>query len=654
MKKKKWFKGKVFFTITLVFVVCCFMAANAWAVKKIEFYSASAADYIRLLNENKSLESVSIGKTLGLAQDEGFLLLRQRTDFNGVTHYRYQQTYKGIPVWGMQIIISRGPANKATKLNGTLVLDIPGDIKGIPPLLDPLSALRRMQDPHKQRDIGAAWNFSNKKYETNIYIDKNDKAQLCYVVSFFADTACGNPSNYIYFIDVHTGKILHSFDMLNYAQGTGPGGNLKTGYYYYGIDYKGFAVTEDSGTCTMELPGFKTVDLNHGTSGTTAYSYTCYENTHEEINGAYCPLNDAQYFGQMTYDMYNTWYGVPPVPFQFSVKCHYSTNFEGATWTGTDVILGDGNTVFYPLGSLDVISHEVSHGFTQNNSNLIYTNDIHSGAINDSFSDIAGDAAEYYMKGSNDFMCGYDIMKNPTAAIRYLYDPPLDGMSIDHFDDYYPGMDLHYSSGIFNKAFYLIATTPGWNSRMAFDTFVKANQDYWVPNSTFQQGAEGVMNGALDYGYSCEDVKDAFAAVGIYLTCPDPCPGIITNPGFETGDTSGWTGTGDISITSDSHTGSYAVSLNGAGSSVEQVVTNLCGSRTYTISCWGKAKSQAGVYLGVKDYGGVEQTVQFTNSKKFVQKFITFTTGTTNTSATIFFIKLDTRFTGIGDDFEIN
>jgi vibriolysin len=650
-KKKLVCNSKIFFTITLVFVLCCFMATSSWAARKIVLTSANAKGFIQKLNQN---ENAAIGQALGLSRGEACKLLRKNTDFNRVTHFRYQQTYKGIPVWGMQIIISREPANKVTKLNGTLVLDIPGDIKGIPASLDPLSALRRMQDLHKQRDIGAAWNFSNEKYETNIYIDKNDKAQLCFVVSFFADTACGNPSNYIYFIDVHTGKILHSFDMLNYAQGTGPGGNLKTGYYYYGIDYPGFAVTEDSGTCSMELPGFKTVDLNHGTSGTTAYSYTCYENTHEEINGAYCPLNDAQYFGQMTYDMYNNWYGVPPVPFQFSVKCHYSTNFEGATWTGTDVILGDGNTVFYPLGSLDVISHEVSHGFTQNNSNLIYTNDAHSGAINDSYSDIAGDAAEYYMKGTNDFMCGYDIMKNPTAAIRYLYDPPLDGMSIDHFDDYYPGMDLHYSSGIFNKAFYLIATSPGWNTRMAFDTFVKANQDYWIPSSTFQQGAEGVMNGALDYGYPYEDVRDAFAAVGINLTCPPPYPGAVANPGFETGDTSGWTETGDVSVTSDSYTGSYGVSLNAANSWVEQVVTNLCGSTTYTVSCWGKAKSSAGVYLGVKDYGGAEKTVKFKNPGSYVKKSVTFTTGADNTSATVFFIKSGSKLTGIGDDFEIN
>jgi hypothetical protein len=214
-------------------------------------------------------------------------------------------------------------------------------------------------------------------------------------------------------------------------------------------------------------------------------------------------------------------------------------------------------------------------------------------------------------------------------------------------------MDVHYSSGIFNKAFYLIATSTGWTTRMAFDIFAKANMDYWQPDTNFQQGAEDALAAALDYGYPCEDVRDAFAVVGINLTCLDPCPGTITNPGFETGDTSGWTETGDVTITSDSHTGSYGVSLNAANSSVEQVVIDLCAGTTYTVSCWGKAKSPAGVYLGVKDYGGAEQTVQFKDGKKFVQKSITFTTGSTNTSVTIFFIKTGSKFTGTADDFEI-
>jgi hypothetical protein len=101
-----------------------------------------------------------------------------------------------------------------------------------------------------------------------------------------------------------------------------------------------------------------------------------------------------------------------------------------------------------------------------------------------------------------------------------MCDPPLDGMSIDHVSEYFPGLDVHYSSGIFNKAFCLIANSSGWNTRMAFSIFVKANQDYWTPGTTFQQGAEGARDAALDYGYPCQDVLNAFAAVGITITCP--------------------------------------------------------------------------------------------------------------------------------------
>ena len=61
----------------------------------------------------------------------------------------------------------------------------------------------------------------------------------------------------------------------------------------------------------------------------------------------------------------------------------------------------------------------------------------------------------------------------------------------------------------------------------------------------------------------------------------------------------------------------------------------------------------AGEIKGAKDYGGPEQTVQFTDFRNFVKKSVTFTTGATNTSVTLFFIKLDRRFTGTGDDFEI-
>ncbi|MGD2087599.1 MAG: M4 family metallopeptidase [Candidatus Aminicenantes bacterium] len=508
-------KMKKLFIFTLIFAVCCLMTTSSWAAKKTDIYKSNGKDFIRKLNENKG-----IGNAFGLSKDEDFKLISQRTDFNGETHYRYQQTLNGYPVWGIQTVISK-KSGKVIKLHGAVVQGSPNDVGNIPKKLDALGALREMQENHIAQNAGAAWNFSNETYGTYVYFHKKSKkARLCYVVSFFADNECGNPSQPIFFINAKNGKVIDSYDMLRFADGVGPGGNQKIGYYYYGTDYPAFGVAASGSTCTMNFGDVKTVDLNHGTSGTTAYSYTCYENTHEEINGGYCPLNDAQYFGQVIYDMYMDWYSEPVLPFQLTMRVHYSTNYENAFWDGSSMTFGDGYTTFHPLVCLDVSAHEVSHGFTEYNSNLTYSGQ--SGGINEAFSDMAGEAAEYYMRGTNDFMCGYDIFKAAGQALRYLYDPPLDGVSIDHVDDYYSGMDVHYSSGIFNKAFYLIATSPGWNTRMAFDIFTKANMDYWTSSTNFQQGAEGAQDAAADYGYSCTAVRDAFAQVGITLECAGP------------------------------------------------------------------------------------------------------------------------------------
>ncbi|MFC2146652.1 M4 family metallopeptidase [Acidobacteriota bacterium] len=512
--RRNFFTGKILFTITMVFVVCCLVSTSSWAANKVHITSANAKGFIGQLNQN----GAAMGPVFGLSQHEGFQLLRQSTDFNGVTHSRYQQIYKGIPYWGIQTIVSKGHNNKVVRLNGNIVQGAHREIGAIPAKLDAAGALNRMKTLHADQNIGAEWYFRNETSGTYIYL-YNGKARLCHVVSFFADAECGNPSQPVIFIDARSGRVLDSFDGLNYGEGTGPGGNLKVGKYYYGPggDYPGFGVTVDGSTCIMDVADVRTVDLNHRGNGDTTFSYACYENTHEEINDGYCPMNDAQYFGQVIYDTYMDWYGVPILPFQLTLKCHYKKRYDNALWDGTSMYFGDGYTTFYPLVALDVVAHEVSHGFTDFNSDLVYREE--SGGINESFSDMAGEAAKYYMRGTNDFMCGYDIFKDPDKALRYLCNPTQDGRSIDHVDDYYDGLDVHYSSGVFNKAFCLIANSEGWTTRMAFDIFVKANQDYWTTTTNFQQGAEGAQAAAADYGYSCTAVRDAFAQVGITLTC---------------------------------------------------------------------------------------------------------------------------------------
>jgi Zn-dependent metalloprotease len=499
------------FIFTLVLVVCCLMVTSSWAARKVDITSANAKGYIGQLNQG-----VAMGRALGLEADEGFQLLRQSTDFNGVTHTRYQQTFKGIPIWGMQAVVSKGRGGEVVRLNGNIVQGAPREVGAIPANLNAQAALSRMKAGF------AGQIFSSETAGTYIYLH-NGNARLCDVVSFFTDDDCGNPSRPVFFIDAKSGKVLHSFDSLTYAyEGTGPGGNPKVGYYTYGPggDYPGFGVAVVGSVCTMNYADCTTVDLNHTTSGTTPFSYTCYNNTHEFINEGACPMNDAQFFGQAVYNMFQAWYGVPVLPFQLMMRCHYSNNYENAFWNGSSMTFGDGYTTFYPLVALDVSAHEVAHGFTENYSGLIYSSQ--SGGINESYSDLAGEAAKFYMRGTNDFMCGYDIFKAAGQALRYLCDPTADGRSIDHISQYYEGLDVHYSSGLFNKAFCEIATSTGWTTRMAFDIFTRANMIYWVPSSTFQQGAEDVLQAAADYGYNEQDVINGFAVVGINLVPPEP------------------------------------------------------------------------------------------------------------------------------------
>ncbi|WNZ54528.1 M4 family metallopeptidase [Microbulbifer sp. MKSA007] len=350
--------------------------------------------------------------------------------------------------------------------------------------------------------------------ELYVYVDENDQARLAYLVNWveYGD----EPSRPFYFVDALTGEVIKQWDGLAFQDATGPGGNEKTGRYEYGTD---FPALEVDNNCSMNTANVETVDLNHGTSGGSVFSFTCPENDYKEINGAYSPLNDAHFFGNVVFNMYSDWYGTSPLTQKLRMRVHYSNNYENAFWDGSQMTFGDGFTTFHPLVSLDVSSHEVSHGFTEQNSNLTYANQ--SGGINEAFSDMAGEAAEFYMKGTNDWMVGADIYK-ADGALRYMDDPTKDGRSIGHASDYYSGMDVHYSSGVFNRAFYLIANSSGWNTQTAFDIFVLANQTYWNQSTDYIEGACGALSATEDLGYDTATVIAAFDTVGVSTSnCDD-------------------------------------------------------------------------------------------------------------------------------------
>lgn len=482
---------------------------------------AAEKQYLQEMSQELSIMSSTVSlassngaeQMLGLNANESFQVVKTFSDANGGTTVRYQQMYKGLPVLGDHAIISRHADSSFKLAHGVVVNGIAADIDSVTPKLSLAAAVKIAKADSRSSSGFTAQKVSYENEQSKLGIRLHEgKAQLVYEVSYvqYAD----KPSRPTTVIDALTGKILSSYDNLQHALiGTGPGGNQKTGQYEYGTDFDNMDVTQSGSTCTMQNANVKTINLNHSTSGSTAHSFTCPENTVKEINGAYSPLNDAHFFGGVVYNMYSDYISTPPLTFQLQMKVHYSNNYENAFWNGTAMTFGDGQSTFYPLVSLDVSAHEVSHGFTEQNSNLVYSGK--SGGLNEAFSDMAGEAAEFFNNGgSNDWLVGAQIFKG-NGALRYMNNPTQDGNSIDHQSDYSSGMDVHHSSGVYNKAFYNLATTAGWDTKKAFQVYAKANQKFWTASTNWDQAGNGVLDAACELGFDVDQAKASLTAVGI-------------------------------------------------------------------------------------------------------------------------------------------
>ncbi|BBD79586.1 M4 family metallopeptidase [Aerosticca soli] len=434
---------------------------------------------------------------------------------NGQKVVRHQQLYKGVPVYGRSIAVVQDANGNALRATGDLLQIETSQLAplSVTPKLSASDALAALKGyAHPQLLAGAT--LGNEQSELFIYPQDGASPRLVYRVSYVVYGE--HPSRPTAIVDANTGEVIKSWEGLTHASATGPGGNQKTGKYLYGTDYPALNVTQSGTTCKLQNTDVVTYNLNHASSGGSIVSFTCPNSDTDAINGAYSPVNDAHHFGGVVHDMYLAYTGAAPLNMQLRMNVHYKSNYENAFWDGSAMFFGDGASTFYPLVSLDVTSHEISHGYTEQNSNLEYSGQ--SGGMNEAYSDMAGEAAEFYDRGAADFLVGRDIVKTSAGigdALRYMCNPPQDGGSIDNAANYTSGLDVHYSSGVYNKAFCLLAKTSGWDVKKAFQVFALANKSYWTATSTFNSGACGVESAAQDLGYDKNAVTTAFSGVGV-------------------------------------------------------------------------------------------------------------------------------------------
>jgi Zn-dependent metalloprotease len=152
---------------------------------------------------------------------------------------------------------------------------------------------------------------------------------------------------------------------------------------------------------------------------------------------------------------------------------HYGQNYGNAFWDNAGHMFfgdGDGKMLTQTTAGLDVIGHELTHGVTQNEANLVYSGQ--SGALNESVSDVFGIQVKQQVLGQtaeqSNWLIGEDIV-GPllTPALRSMSAPGTANQYDDQpakMADYVPNGDVHTNSGIPNRAFYVVATTLGGHS----------------------------------------------------------------------------------------------------------------------------------------------------------------------------------------------
>ncbi|MES1258638.1 MAG: M4 family metallopeptidase [Acidobacteriota bacterium] len=158
---------------------------------------------------------------------------------------------------------------------------------------------------------------------------------------------------------------------------------------------------------------------------------------------------------------------------------HYNQKYNNAFWDGHQMVFGDGDGVIFNDFTLplDVIGHELTHGVTGSEANLLYKNQ--SGALNESISDVFGSLVKQYSLKQTadkaDWLIGAGLFtpKIKGVALRSMkapgtaYDDPLIGKDpqpadMAHFvNTTGDNGGVHTNSGIPNHAFFLVATKIG-------------------------------------------------------------------------------------------------------------------------------------------------------------------------------------------------
>ena len=339
--------------------------------------------------------------------------LRTETDALGMVHERFQQYYNGVKVeHGQYSAHLRNGQVEA--LSGELKRPVAG--LQVRPVLSQAAALQRAlvavgatrykwQEPAEEADLQARSGDAHATYrpkgELVLVGDfRQPAATRPLVLAWKFNVYAQEPiSRDLLYVDARTGEIVLRDAIIKHlnAPGTmatrylGPRASTTDGFA------GGYRLRE-----TTRSKGITTLNCNRGTQFSAATDFVDNDNnwTAAEYNNANKDnaALDAHIGAQTTQNYWVSVHGRDSYDNRGTVLLsyvHYNTAFDNAFWDGTEMVYGDGNTLFRPLTAVDVCGHEIGHAVCATTAALVYRNE--SGALNEGFSDIWGACVENHL-----------------------------------------------------------------------------------------------------------------------------------------------------------------------------------------------------------------------------------------------------------------
>ena len=444
----------------------------------------------------------------GLDQNHGFALVQQHSGVANTQVVRAVHTYKSVPVFGSESVVvvdargkivsestserrqhlGRGRSNKlrgvtvnfpvapaipASEAIAAALATLPLNATAVP--VKPPAAELIIYPVMKTRRAAGAGSKPESELNAVDLLEVVDH----YALAWLVHTRLVDGDRPLYHdtvVDARSAAIVAQWNMLQTVVGVGNSQYNGQVPISTSATPNGFQMIDPERGVKGAYGGMAITNANHGASAGKLYTNST--NTWgdgKQYNGGSTTNANGQtaavnaLWGLMnTYDMLKNvmgWQSLDGDNTATYIAAHVNTAYDNAYYSDTCacMFIGDGS-FFTSLGAIDVIGHEMGHGVTAATSNLTYAGE--SGGLNESSSDINGEAVEAYARaggkgdqlaaGQNDWMVGTEISKTQ-EPLRWMAKPSRDGNSPDAWSSSLKRLDVHYSSGPNNRMFYFLA-----------------------------------------------------------------------------------------------------------------------------------------------------------------------------------------------------